>query len=439
MVRSYFWALSGSVAIALAQWVVLIVLARHGSAHEVGQYVLGLSIASPIALFLSLGLRTLVATDHHGRVHPGTYLTLRLATAALSLLVILGVTLVGGFDRMTTWVVLFVGLAKCIELFAELGSGFLQRSGRMDVVGRVMVGKHAVTSVAALGVMLYTGSVLWTVGVVAAAGVLSLLILDVPVWKRYARLPLASLRLRWRLQEHRALIRTAAPLGMAAGLISLHVNLPRYVLERFHGTAVLGLFGALTQLAIAVSLVLLAAGHIALPRLAASLARAQYDEFRRIQRRLFLVALALGGAGISGAWILGDPALRIVYGPTYAAASPVLIVLMVWAALGYFAHVLFLGLAAFQMFRQQLSVYIASLTVTGTAAMIMVPAAGGVGAAWAMVAGVAVQIVAFGFLLHGRLSALPREVLARQLVRTPVGIAPVTDRTSSASRAGSGE
>ena len=423
MARSYLWALGGSVATALAQWVVLIVLARNGSAHQVGQYVLGLSIASPIALFLSLGLRTIVATDHDGRVHPGTYLTLRLATAAMSLLVILGVTLIGGFDRMTSWVVLFVGLAKCIELFAELGSGFLQRSGRMDVVGRVLVGKHAVTTLAALGVMLYTGSVLWTVGVLAATSVLSLLVLEVPVWKRYARLPVESLRLRWRLQEHRALIRTAAPLGMAAGLISLHVNLPRYVMERSHGTAVLGLFGALTQLAIAVSLVLIAAGHIALPRLAASLARGRYDEFRRIQRRLFLVASALGVTGIAGAWLLGEPALGIVYGPAYAAASPVLVVLMVWAALGYFAYVLFLGLAAFQMFGQQLGVYVASLVVTGSAALIMVPGGGGVGAAWAMVAGAAVQIVAFGFLLHGRLSVPPMETPARQPTRTPVGVA----------------
>lgn len=406
MVRTYAWALSGSVVTALGQWAILIVLARQSSAHVVGQYVLGLSIAAPITLFLSLGLRTVVATDHRGRAQAGTYVALRLIMVTLSLAVISGFVIIGGFDSTTSWVVLLVGFAKCVELVADVGFGLLQRSGRMDVVGRILVIKHVMTTLAALLVMLYTGSILWTVGVMAAVGVASLVLLDIPAWKAFAQLSRSAMRLRWVAAEHRSLILTAAPLGLAAGIISLHVNLPRYVLERVHGTAVLGLFGALTQLAIAAGLILIAAGHIALPRLSESLSRGRYEEFLRLQRRLVAVAVGLGLFGIAGAALLGRPVLDMLYGPEYAASAPTFVLLMLWAAVGYIAHVFFLSLAAFQLFRAQLWVYTISLLATGLLALALVPTWNGIGAAWAMIVGSAVQVAGFAVVLRSRMIGL---------------------------------
>jgi O-antigen/teichoic acid export membrane protein len=418
---TYAWALAGSVAAALGQWVILLMLVREVSASAVGEYVLGIAISAPIALFLSFGLRTVVATDHAGAIPAGTYYIFRLLTVALAYVAIAAVALIGSYSPGTAGIILIVGLAKCVELVADLGYGFLQRSGRMDQVGRLLVLKNFVSTAAAVVTLRLTGSVIWTVTVISVIGLVLLLTIDRSVWSRFGGVTPASLRFRWTVAQQRALLRTAAPLGVAAGLISLHVNLPRYVLERAAGTAELGEFGALTQLVMAINLILIAAGNVVLPKLTAAIAAEDRDAFSRIGSRMLGLGLVVGVGGLSVATVAGPGVLSFIYGAEYAAAAPVFLVLMGWAALGYIAHVLFLGMAAFQLFSSQLAVYATSLVVTGFLSLLLVPTHGAIGAATAMALGVVVQIVCFAFLLYRQLRKGSFTLNTRQVSEQPVG------------------
>ena len=73
------WALAGNVGYAACQWAVLVVVARLGSAADVGRLALGLALSAPVMILANLQLRAVQATDALHE-HPfGIYLGLRLA------------------------------------------------------------------------------------------------------------------------------------------------------------------------------------------------------------------------------------------------------------------------------------------------------------------------------------------------------------------------
>src|SRR5579863_8985813 len=62
--RSNFaWALAGNVVYAICQWGILVALVKLGSSLMVGQFSLGLAIATPVLMFTNLHLRAVQATD----------------------------------------------------------------------------------------------------------------------------------------------------------------------------------------------------------------------------------------------------------------------------------------------------------------------------------------------------------------------------------------
>ncbi len=62
--RSNFaWVLAGNVVYAACQFGMIIALAKLGSSIMVGQFSLGLAIATPVLMFTNLHLRAVQATD----------------------------------------------------------------------------------------------------------------------------------------------------------------------------------------------------------------------------------------------------------------------------------------------------------------------------------------------------------------------------------------
>ncbi len=54
--RNYMWTLSGSVAYALCQWVVIVLLSKLGSRETVGRFAFALAVTGPVFMFSQLQL-----------------------------------------------------------------------------------------------------------------------------------------------------------------------------------------------------------------------------------------------------------------------------------------------------------------------------------------------------------------------------------------------
>ena len=120
---NFAWTTAGNSIGAAAQWGVIVLLARLGNPAIVGQYALGLAIASPAFVFAGLNLRTVQATDVRGDFDFGDYLTLRLLGMACAFVAVVGILGWSGFRTETTVVILAVALTKAFESLSDVCYG----------------------------------------------------------------------------------------------------------------------------------------------------------------------------------------------------------------------------------------------------------------------------------------------------------------------------
>src|SRR5579872_6547075 len=97
--QNFGWALSGSVVYAACQWGMIVAFAKFGNTLMVGQFSLGLAIATPIIMFTNLQLRFVQATDAIRQYVFSEYLGLRACMTLVAMAAITGVALLGDGQR----------------------------------------------------------------------------------------------------------------------------------------------------------------------------------------------------------------------------------------------------------------------------------------------------------------------------------------------------
>ena len=421
----------GNVIYAISQWGILVVLAKVGTPEMVGQFALGLAITAPIILFANLSLRAVQATDARHEFQLGNYVGLRVITTLSALVVIGGVSLVGGYRTETVPVIIVIGLAKAFESMSDVLYGQLQQRERMDRIAISMIIKGVLTLV------VLAVSVFITHSAVGAALALALTWAGVLITYDTRSAALLSgepqrqmngqqLKPIWDRAILRHLVILALPLGFTQMLVSLNTNVPRYFIERLWGERELGFFAAIAYLMLAGNTVIGALGQAATPRLAQYYAHSDEKAFRHLLGRLFLIGAGLGVIGIVVAVLIGQPLLNLIYGSEYASYTQVLHVIMLAAALSYLAAFLGNSMTAARYFRVQVPVLLACLLTNLLACAILVPANGILGAAWAICVTMLVQIVLTMMVIVHALRRIRNNRL--QTSKEPLSHEPITGK-----------
>ncbi len=383
---NFAWTVAGNAVNALAQWGVIVLLARLGNATMVGQYALGLAIASPVVLLAGLNLRTVQATDVLGDFDFSDYLALRLLSVTSALAVVLAILGWSGFRAETAVVVLGVTMIKLFESLSDVCYGMQQQRERMDQTAKSMIGR-GLAYLVTLGVLLYSGSAMIpAVFALAAVAALGALFYDLRSSGDYPR-P------RWRISNLRHIAWLAAPLGVIAMLLTVNANLPRYFLMRLGTEREVGLFAALGYVAVAANTVVMALGQSASPRLARYYLSGNRRGLAGLAGKLALLALSLGIAGVLGARAWGGPVLGILYGPEYAAESRLFELLMLVGALGLLTSAMGYVLSSVRCFAPQIPMFLVVSAVTAWGCWSLTPAEGLWGAAQAQLWGLLAQFI----------------------------------------------
>jgi len=383
---NFRWTLAGNMVNAVSLWGMLTVLARLGSPRVVGQFVLGLSIAAPVMALTMLQLRHVQVTDARREYGFEHYFGMRVIWTVIGLAVITGCVLVGGFDAQTAWVVMLVGVAKCVDSVTDIVRGLFQQHERMDysAVSLMLRGPSALGAMALL--MWWTEDIVLAVAAMAIVWIVPFVLYDA-VQARYllsgdtdTNGPARRFRPQFTWKVMLALTWIALPLGIVMALISLQVNMPRYFLEGHFGKEALGYFGALAYPMAVGTMVTGALGQAASPRLARYFLD-DLDAFRTLLGKLLLLAVTLGTILVAGTVLLGRPILALLYGAEYAEYQREFVVLAIGAAVQFVASCWGYGLTAARFFRIQVVLTINSCLATTVAAFFLIPLWGVMGAA----------------------------------------------------------
>jgi O-antigen/teichoic acid export membrane protein len=392
----FAWTLLGNSVYALCQWSVLSLIAKLGNPAMVGQYALALAVTAPVFMLTNLQLRAVQVTDAIGKYCDRDFAVLRSVASLAAMVTVLGFVVFSGWERETRAVLLLVAAGKAVEGFGDITSGVMQRAERLDRVAISLLWRGGLTlatfwflsSRTHSNVAGFTGALL--------ASFLVFCAYDVPFASRLVRHAKTGASVR-RVTE---LFRVSLPLGCVMALVSLNINIPRYMLDRYAGRAELGIFASLSYVVLAVSLLVTALGQSVSVRLSLFYAEREFKKFKKLVVELCAFAALIGVIGAPAAALCGRWLLSALYRPEYAEHVNVFVLLVVGA--GFTAVGSFLGyaLTAAHVFKPQLWTMLATCGTTALCSYLLVPRLGLSGAALAVLASSVVFAAGCAWLLR---------------------------------------
>jgi O-antigen/teichoic acid export membrane protein len=395
--------LAGNAGYALAQFGVLVVLARETSAAEVGRYALALAVTAPIQIGLGLRLRTVRAVDR-SRTPFRTYwrLALVLAAAAVAAGAVAGLV-TGRSEADLVMVVVLVALAKAVESLIDLCYGEYQRQDRLGTIAASQLARAALT-IAFVVVGARLGGLSGALVAMLLGWTVQLVVLD----GRRVRHSAATDADLLPAVPVRALIRHSWPLGLAGAVSSLSVALPRFLVAGLLDTATLGLFAVLSYPTTVVSLFANSVGQAQVRGMATAAARGERDRLRSTFLGTVLATLALGLVAAALVAVLGAAGVGWLLGPEYATELPLLLLLVLVATVSGLATNAYYLLVASGHFALQPVIVVATLVLATPAIYLATRGHGLSGTALALTGMYALQAV---LTVAAALHHLGRDVL----------------------------
>lgn len=398
LTADFIWTLAANLVYAASQWGIVVILAKLGSAEQVGEYALGMAVSAPIVLFSNLQLRALMVSDIEGRFSFGQYRTFRLVSLAIAMVAVAVAAVAADPSERMRGIILLVGFAQALEFLSDAYYGLMQTHQRMDRVAMSLLIKGPLALAALWGAMYISHTVLWAVTGLILGRLAVFLVWDSHLGLRQAQRRMPQFHFEWDRKRMLALFRTAVPLGVISMLLSLNSNIPRYFVEGFTGKADLGVYSAIASLLTAGSLVMNALGqslYLPVAEACTSLNRSKYRAYGALGTGTGMV---LGIGAVLTAWLFGKDLLTRIFRPEYGAHADLLVRLMLAGTLAFAASGLGYVITAARSFYPQVPLLLcAAAAATGVSGWA-VPRYGSMGAADAVLAASLVQLLGTGLI-----------------------------------------
>lgn len=401
--HNFAWTFAGNVLYAGCQWGMLSVLAKLGDASIVGQFTLGLAIGAPVFMFTNLQLRMVQATDVRAECRFADYFTLRLLATLLGLGVVAAILLFLHDPPAVRAVVFLVAVAKSAECMSDAIAGLLQREERLKRVAISLMIRGAGSVLVFFLAFVYFRNLPLAVIAMTMIWFAVLMLYDVPNAKQLIGPDDGFFRFDGPMLKR--LVELSLPLGWVATLASLNVNIPRYFLEHYLGLADQGIYASLAYLIVVINLVVFALTQSASTRLSRMFAEGRQREFVRLLTKLSLLGILVAVLGVPLTYLIGRPALTLIYRPEYAGHVSLLALLVAGAGLSTVGAFLFCGVTSARAFQAQVPVYLAATVTVTAVSAILIPRWGLDGAGTAVLASAFMVVIGGLWITRRVLSA----------------------------------
>ena len=405
MCADFSWMFAGNSIYAGGQFAMLVLLAKLVRPELVGQYALGLAVVYPVMMLTNLQLRAVMTSGARRQTDFGHYLSLRLLTTSLALMIIFAITQVLRYSWELTAVVLMVGVAYAIETISDVYYARLQLHDRMDGISKSLIAR-ALLSTLGLAVATYvSGSLIWGLaGVVLAR---ASVFIGYDICERTHGLGEQSkwftrneaLTPRFDLRVHRELLWTSLPLGIVVLLTSLYSTVPAYFIKHSLGERDLGIFTAIGFMISVGNMAVVSLGQSAFTRLARSFAAGNLAAYSSLLAKLLAFGVTLGACGMVVSKLAGREILTILFRPEYAERAELLPWIMAAGGVLFMAQFLGFGMTAAGYYNSQVILNILANLSLFASCYWLVARQGLLGAIFAMLIAAIVQLTGSALVL----------------------------------------
>lgn len=412
--RNLIYAAAGRGFYVAIQFATIALVAKLGTASDVGRLTLASAIVTPLFFLTSMGLRDVHTVDDLTRYTRADYVALRLfgGSLAVALSLLAAAALHGESDPLVVMAAAGFAMVKFFGAQASLNHGIFQRAERLDFVALSHLARGTAGLAAFAAVFGATGDLPLALFAEAGLWALSFFVVDKPMlrrvcgdttWRDLAGVrPGVIVRLLWWL----------LPVGLALWLLRAAISAPPLVLARYADMETVGIFGALAYVYSAFAMASTAMGGASAARLRRHYRMGQRQAFARLTRRLALFAAAAALAAMAAGAVAGEQLIGIVFGSEYQRRD-LLLILLLAAGIGMATSPFMIALQAGQAFRRRLLAGIGGFVACWTSALLMIPHWAELGAAWSLVVMAAANGIVTLWLFWNLLRSIPAQSAER--------------------------
>lgn len=334
------WNTIGSFTYLICQWLLTLIVVRVSSnMQNAGNLSLAISITNIFFNLACFNVRPYLVSDLKDNYTSQEYSTFRILTCVFSMIACVGY--IGLFDytiQQFSCIMLYM-LFKLGEAWVDLLHGFEQRKSRMDI-GGISLFIRGILSVVSFAITLYfTGSINWSIAIMAICTIGFIFIYDCPVAVKYAKyVP----KLKWKTMAEMLL--EFLPLTIGSLMSTMGANLPRQVLEVKMGSECLGFYSTVATPAVIVQVAASYVFNPVLTKFAQLYNNDKKGDFIKLVVKISGVLLGISLICICGAAVLGEWGLGFLYGENIKAYAylflPVIYYTCLNAFVWFFWHLL---------------------------------------------------------------------------------------------------
>jgi O-antigen/teichoic acid export membrane protein len=372
--------LLGNAVYAGGQFATLMLLAKLVRPEQLGQYALALAVVYPVILLTNLQLRAVMNSGARLRTPFGHFLSLRLLTTLLALVIIFAITRILAYGWGLSAVIAVVSVVYAIDAISDVYYAQLQRCDRLAEISISLIAR-SLLSVIALALATYISrSLLWGVASIALAR--AIVFYGYDIRRRTDGLsgtsePFAgsgALKPHFDLKIQRELVWLSFPLGIVVLLSSLNSSIPSYFIKNALGERDLGIFTAIGFMVSVGNMAVVSLGQSAFTRLARSFVAGDFAAFGSLLGKLLAMGAGIGICGMIVSKLAGREILTILFRPEYAERADLLPWIMAAGGVVYMAQFLGFGLTAAGYYNSQVALNIlANVTLILVCYWLVIP------------------------------------------------------------------
>lgn len=300
----------GSLFYLVCQWLLTVIVVPLCSFEAAGILALAISLTNVFFTLGTFGIRIFQVSDSRGKYSPGLYISTRVLTCLFALgLCALFLLCNRQYTAEQVLCVLFYMLYRIGEALVDVLAGEEQKAYRFDYVGLSFLFRGLATLLSFALTLYSTRNLTLTLLAMALVTLAVVLAYD---GKRVKFL--TDFRLHLSLRESLPLLREAWPLMLNSALLTLLAAIPRYFLEMYHGSELLGYFGSVSTPAVIIQA---GCSFIYTPLVAPLSSRFAGRDLPGFRRMLLLAlggVLGFAACMFAGAALLGRWGLTLLFG-----------------------------------------------------------------------------------------------------------------------------
>lgn len=315
--RDYFWNTLGVFLQNAISPLLLIVVTRINGVETSGVFSFAFALSIVFWAFAMWGGRTYQVSDVREEFVSRSYVFTRLILAVVTVIGALLFSVANNYDAIKTGVIVLLVLFKVVESIADAVYGVLQKKGYLYVSGKSLVYKAVVGFAAFLIVDILTGDILLSCMAIVVVNAVILLSYDMRLARKMEDITFSYRRLGQYAKDAVTILRRCSAVFAVIFLSMFSLNIPRYFVDVYHGQQV-AYFGIL---AMPITLVALFMSFVLQPKivgLSTLYERKQYVAYNRVVLRLLATTLVVGIFVLAGAFLVGAPLLRLIFGMDFS-------------------------------------------------------------------------------------------------------------------------